>query len=90
MPTQPAGPAIRQRPQDVARELVTLLRAEGLTHLYWTASHPLAVLSVTPTLTIWCDGHHLTWHHHGTTTNWPVHDTHTAATHLAKLARTTH
>jgi hypothetical protein len=79
----------RQRPQDVARELTTLLRAEGLSRLYWSASHLLAVLSVTSTLTVWSDGLHLRWRHDGTTTTWPAHDTSGAAAHLAGLARAT-
>lgn len=87
MPARPAAPTIQQRPQDVTRDLVTLLRAEGLSHLYWTACHLLAVLSVTSTLTVWCDGTHLCWRHDGTTTRWPADDTHGAATTLAHLAR---
>ncbi|HEY1920797.1 MAG TPA: hypothetical protein VGH27_34945 [Streptosporangiaceae bacterium] len=78
---------MRHRPRDVARELVTLLRAQGLSHLYWSACAMLAVLSVSGGLTVWCDGVHLCWRRDGTTTRWPAEDTEGAATRLAELAR---
>ncbi len=92
-PGQPHGRIIRParlttfpRPADVIRDLVTLLQAHGLDQLYWSACTLLAVLSITPGLTVWTDGHHLTWNHHGTPTTWPAHDTHQAAEQLAHLA----
>lgn len=88
-----ADPATRPpafpRPADIARELATLLQSHGLTRLYWSACALLAVISVTPGLTVWLltDGHYLTWTRHGTLTTIPAHDTHSAAEHLAHLAR---
>jgi hypothetical protein len=87
MPPRAAAPGMRQRPRDVARELVTLLQAQGLSHLYWSACTMLAVLSVTATLTVWCDGVHLCWQRDGIITRWPASDTEGAATQLAELAR---
>jgi hypothetical protein len=93
-PQQPRGrprPATRPpafpRPADIARELATLLQSHGLTRLYWSACALLAVISVTPGLTVWTDGHHLIWTDHGTRTSLPAHDTHHAAEHLAHLAK---
>jgi hypothetical protein len=70
------------------RELVTLLRGHGLDHLYWSACALLAVLSVTPTLTVWCDGRYLTCRHGGTRATWPATSTSQAAHDLTTLART--
>jgi hypothetical protein len=75
------------RPADISRELVTLLRTHGLAHLYWSASARIGVISITPELTIWTDGRHLTWTRHGTRTTLPADDTTEAATHLARLAK---
>jgi cyanate permease len=82
-----ARPATWHRPADITRELVTLLRAHGLTHLYWSACTLRAVISVAPCLTVWTDGRHLTWTRHGTCTTLPACDTGQAAEHLARLAR---
>jgi hypothetical protein len=86
----PRPPATRPptfpRPADIIRDLVTLLQSHGLDQLYWSACALLAVLSITPSLTVWTDGHHLTWTHHGTRTTIPAHDTNHAAQHLARLA----
>jgi hypothetical protein len=77
------------RPGDVIRELVTLLRGHGLDRLYWSACALLAVLSVTPTLTVWTDGRYLTCHRHGgSRATWPATSTSQAAHELATLART--
>jgi hypothetical protein len=90
--TPAARPAIAVfRPGDVIRELVTLLRGHGLTHLYWSACALLAVLSVSPTLTVWSDGRYLTCHQHdGTRATWLATSTDQAAHDLATLARTHH
>jgi hypothetical protein len=85
-PDPATQPPAFPRPADIARELTTLLRGHGLHQLYWSACALLAVLSVAPGLTVWTDGHHLTWTHHGTRTTLPAHDTTQAATHLARLA----
>jgi hypothetical protein len=75
------------RPADVARDLATLLRSHGLDRLYWSACALIAVISIAPGLTVWTDGHHLTWTQRGTATTLPAGDTHEAAEHLARLAR---
>jgi hypothetical protein len=85
--TPAARPTTPYRPADVIRDLVTLLRGHGVTRLYWSACALLAVLSVTPTLTVWCDGSSLRWQHAGTGTTWPADDTDGAAARLARLAR---
>jgi hypothetical protein len=77
----------RHRPADITRELTTLLRTHGLSRLYWSACAILAVISIAPGLTVWCDGRYLTWTQHGTRTTILAHDTCTAAEHLAHLAR---
>jgi hypothetical protein len=62
----------------------SLASGHGLTRLYWSAGALLAALSVTPALTVWCDGRYLTCHHdgtHATSTDQAAHD-------LATLART--
>jgi hypothetical protein len=82
-----ARPATWHRPADISRELSTLLHTHGLTRIYWSACTLLAVISVAPGLTVWTNGHHLTWTRHGTQTTWAAHDTHRAAEHLARLAR---
>ena len=82
-----ARPITWYRPADISRELVTLLRTHGLTHVYWSAYTHRAVISVAPGLTIWTDGYHLTWICHGTRTTLPACDTSHAAEHLARLAR---
>ncbi|HEY3958296.1 MAG TPA: hypothetical protein VGM53_33435 [Streptosporangiaceae bacterium] len=83
-------PATGYRPGDVIRDLVTLLRGHGLNRLYWSASAVLAVVSVTPALTVWCDGRYLTCHHHhgGARAAWPATSTSQAADDLATVART--
>jgi hypothetical protein len=86
--TPAARPSTPYRPGDVIRELVTLLHGHGLTHLYWSACALLAVVSVTPTLTVWCDGRQLTCQYRGTQTTWPAANTDQAARNLATLART--
>jgi hypothetical protein len=57
-----------------------------MTRLYWSACSIRAVISVTPALTVWCDGHHLTWRYDGVPVTWPAHDTAGAAARLAELA----
>ncbi|HEY3955925.1 MAG TPA: hypothetical protein VGM53_21335 [Streptosporangiaceae bacterium] len=86
--TPAARPATPYRPGDVIRDLVTLLRGHGLGRLYWSACTLLAVVSVTPTLTVWCDGQCLTCRFQGTRTAWPVASTDQSARDLATLART--
>jgi hypothetical protein len=94
-PDRPRGPARSPatrppafpRPADVIRDLTTQLRTHGLDHLYWSASTLLAVISISHDLTVWTDGQHLTWTCNGTRTTLPARDTHTAAEHLAHLAR---
>ncbi|HEY3956045.1 MAG TPA: hypothetical protein VGM53_21955 [Streptosporangiaceae bacterium] len=86
--TPAARPATPYRPGDVIRDLVTLLRGHGLGRLYWSACAVLAVVSVTPGLTVWCDGQRLTCRYQGTQTAWPVASTDQAARDLATLART--
>jgi hypothetical protein len=97
-PGRPRGPAAprpqatrppptRYRPADVVRELVTLLRAHGIDRLYWSGCALIAVISITNGLTVWTDGRYLTWTHQGTPATLPAHDTHTAAEHLAHLAK---
>jgi hypothetical protein len=84
----PAGrPPTWQRPADISRELVTLLRTHGLTRLYSSACAIRAVISVTPALTVWCDGRYLTCHYQGTRATWPATSTEQAARELAQLAR---
>jgi hypothetical protein len=85
----PDWAATGYRPCDVIRDLVTLLRGHGLNRLYWSGCALLAVLSVTPTLTVWCDGRYLTCRHGGTRATWPATGTTQAAHDLAALARTT-
>ncbi|HEY3953492.1 MAG TPA: hypothetical protein VGM53_08970 [Streptosporangiaceae bacterium] len=46
------------------------------------------MLSVTPTLTVWCDGRYLTCRHGGTCATWPATSTDQAARDLATFART--
>jgi hypothetical protein len=77
----------RSRPSDVMRELVTLLRTQGLTRLYWSACAVTGVVSVAQGLTVWTDGKSLRWRVNGDETRWPADDTEGAATQLAKLAR---
>jgi hypothetical protein len=86
-PSTDKRPLTWRRPADISRELVTLLRIQGLTRLYWSACTILGVISITPDLTVWTDGRHLTWTHHGTRTSLPIHDTHHAAEHLAHLTK---
>jgi hypothetical protein len=87
-PRPPAGrPPNWQRPADISRELVTLLRTHGLTRLYWSACTVRAVISVTPALTVWCDGRYLTCLYQGTRAIWPATSTEQAARDLAHLAR---
>jgi hypothetical protein len=74
------------RPSDVMRELVTLLRTQGLTRIYWAACAVAGVLSVAQGLTVWTDGRRLRWRVDGQDTLWPADDTEGAATQLAKLA----
>jgi hypothetical protein len=74
------------RPADVLRDLVTLLRGYGLTHLYWSACAACGVLSL-PRMTVWlCDGQSLSWRHEGTHALWPAHDIEGAARRLATLS----
>jgi hypothetical protein len=77
----------RQRPSDVMRELVTLLRAQGLTRLYWSACAAVGVVSVAQDVTVWSDGRQLRWRIHGDETVLPASDTENAATRLAELVR---
>lgn len=41
------------RPADISRELSTLLRTHGFTRIYSSACALIAVISVTPGLTVW-------------------------------------
>jgi hypothetical protein len=86
-PRPPAAPPATawHRPADISRELVTLLRTHGLTHLYWSACAILAVISVAPGLTAWCDGRYLICHYQGTRATWPAASTEQAACELAQL-----
>jgi hypothetical protein len=88
----PRPPAARpatdwHRPADISRELLTLLRTHGLTHLYWSACGILAVISIAPGVTAWCDGRYLTCHYQGTRATWPAASTEQAARELAQLAQ---
>ncbi len=76
------------RPADVVRDLVTPLRGNGLTRLYWSACVLLAVVSVPGPLAVWCDGHRLTCRYQGTQTSWPAASTEQAAKDLAAIVRT--
>ena len=80
----PAQPRTHQPPAGTARELATLLREQGHTHLYTHAFAGQAVISL-PQLTIWITARELTWTHNGQPTTWPAHDTHGAAHHITRI-----
>ncbi|HEY2579428.1 MAG TPA: hypothetical protein VGI74_24220 [Streptosporangiaceae bacterium] len=80
--TRPPTP---HQPKDVISELATHLRNLGITAtMYTAADHHRALLSL-PHITIWTNGHTLTWTYHGQPTTWPAHDITTAAQVLAQL-----
>lgn len=83
-----ARPAVPGSPREVIRELIMLLRAHGLTtRMYAAACTLVAVVSITPGLTVWCQGASLRWRHQGQLATWPAGDTEGAAAALAALAR---
>jgi hypothetical protein len=55
--------------------------------MFFAACPAAAVLSITPSLTVWYSGGVLQWTWQGQTTIWPVSDTPSAAIHLANLVR---
>ena len=79
---------MRQHPGAVLGAVEAALRAHGLTRLYGAACARIGVLSVAYQVTAWCDGHTLTWRHHGEEITWPAADPEGAAARLAALART--
>ncbi len=59
-----------------------LERRNGLTHLYGRASPSIGV-----GVTVWCDGHQLSWRVLGEQVTWSASDPHGAAARLPPLAR---
>jgi hypothetical protein len=74
------------RPADVIRELATLLRGLGVTRLYGSWCAVLGVLSL-PSVTVWTNGHLLTWHVNGTDTTRLAGDLGKTARDLAEIAQ---
>jgi hypothetical protein len=79
----------RRRPADVLAAVEAGLRSLGVGRLYLAGCPPIAVLSVAPGVTAWCDGHTLTWKQAGEQVTWPVADVEGAARRLADLAANT-
>lgn len=79
-------PVSHRRPGDVLAAVQIILRDLGLTQLYQSSSQAVALLSVAPGVTAWCDGWTVKWRHMGGQTTWTAADPEGAARRLAKLA----